>query len=41
MQFGEPVIHVHELDGGFHTEDVDTPLRAPTVRDVKGPHVEP
>jgi hypothetical protein len=41
MQFGEPVILVHELDGGFHTEDVDTPFRAPTVRDVKGPHVEP
>jgi hypothetical protein len=41
MQFGEPVIHVHELDGGYHTEDVDTPFRAPTPRDIKGPHVEP
>jgi hypothetical protein len=41
MQFGEPTIHIHELDGGCHTEDVDPPFRAPTARDVKGPHVEP
>jgi hypothetical protein len=41
MQFGEPVVHVHELDGGCHTEDIDPPFRAPTPRDVKGPHVEP
>ncbi|HKP88416.1 MAG TPA: DUF2188 domain-containing protein [Thermoleophilaceae bacterium] len=40
-QFGEPVIHVHELDGEFHTEHVKPDFRAPTPADVKGPHVEP
>jgi hypothetical protein len=40
-QFGEPAIHVHELDGECHTEHVDPDFRAPTPRDVKGPHVEP
>ncbi|MDX6704346.1 MAG: hypothetical protein QOK16_1837 [Solirubrobacteraceae bacterium] len=40
-QFGEPVIHVHELDGECHTEHVDPDFRAPTPRDVKGPYVEP
>jgi hypothetical protein len=40
-QFGEPVIHVHELDGGCHTEYVDADFRAPTPADVKGPAVEP
>jgi hypothetical protein len=40
-QFGEPVIHVHELDGGCHTEEVDPDFRAPTPADVKGPRVEP
>ena len=40
-QFGEPVIHVHHLDGERHTETVDAEHRAPTPRDVKGPVVEP
>jgi hypothetical protein len=40
-QFGEPVIHVHELDGELHTEEIDPDFRAPTPADVKGPHVEP
>jgi hypothetical protein len=40
-QFGEPLIRVHELDGGYHEEDVDPDFRAPTPADVKGPVVEP
>jgi hypothetical protein len=40
-QFGEPVIHVHELDGEFHTEYLRPDHRAPTPRDVKGPVAEP
>jgi Uncharacterized protein conserved in bacteria (DUF2188) len=40
-QFGEPLIHVHELDGGLHDVEVDPDFRAPTPADVKGPHVEP
>jgi hypothetical protein len=40
-QFGEPVIHVHELDGDCHTEHVHPDFMAPTPRDVKGPKVEP
>ena len=40
-QFGEPLIHVHELDGDCHTETVDAEVRAPTPADVKGPVVEP
>jgi hypothetical protein len=40
-QFGEPEVHVHELDGGFHTEFIDPDFRAPTPADVKGPKVEP
>ncbi len=40
-QFGEPEIHVHELDGGCHTVCVDPDYRAPTPADVKGPVVEP
>jgi hypothetical protein len=40
-QFGEPVIHIHELDSGCHSEDVDPDFRAPTPADVKGPHLEP
>jgi hypothetical protein len=40
-QFGEPTIHVHELDGDCHTEQIDPDFRAPTPADVKGPHVEP
>ena len=40
-QFGEPLIHVHELDGECHNETVDPDFRAPTPADVKGPHVEP
>jgi hypothetical protein len=39
--FGEPVIHVHELDGECHTETVDPEFRAPMPADVKGPVVEP
>lgn len=40
-QFGEPTIHVHELDGEEHDEFVDPDFVAPTPADVKGPHVEP
>ena len=40
-QFGEPAIHVHELDGGCHTVRVDPDFPAPTPADVKGPVVEP
>jgi hypothetical protein len=40
-QFGEPRIHVHELDGEDHIEEVEPEFRAPTPADVKGPHVEP
>jgi hypothetical protein len=40
-QFGEPRILVHELDGELHEEHVRPDFRAPTPRDVKGPHVEP
>ena len=40
-QFGEPLIHVHELDGECHTETVDLEFRAETPPDVKGPVVEP
>jgi len=40
-QFGEPVIHLHELDGECHTEQIDPDFRAPTPADVKGPRVEP
>ena len=40
-QFGEPLIHIHELDGECHTEPVDPDFRAPTAADVKGPAVEP
>ena len=39
--FGEPTIHVHELDGECHTEYVNSEFRALTPADVKGPHVEP
>jgi len=37
---GEPVIHVHELDGECRTVEVEPEFRAPTPADVKGPHVE-
>jgi hypothetical protein len=40
-QFGEPQIHVHELDGEEHDEFIEPDFRAPTPADVKGPHVEP
>ena len=40
-QFGEPTIHVHELDGDQHDEEVDPDYVAPTPADVKGPHLEP
>jgi hypothetical protein len=40
-QFGEPVIHVHELDGEISTLTIDPDFRAPTPADVKGPVVEP
>jgi hypothetical protein len=39
--FGEPTIHVHELDGECHTEYVNSEFRALTPSDVKGPHLEP
>ena len=40
-QFGETVIHVHELDGEMHTEEIEPDFEAPTPADVKGPKVEP
>jgi hypothetical protein len=40
-QFGEPVIHIHELDGDLRRIEVDPDFVAPTPADVKGPHVEP
>jgi hypothetical protein len=40
-QFGEAIIHVRELDGECHTEEVDPDFRAPTPADVKGPRVKP
>jgi hypothetical protein len=40
-EFGEPVIHVHHLDGRLDLAHVDPDFRAPTPADVKGPHVEP
>ena len=40
-QFGEPVIRIHELDGEEHEERIQPDFRAPTPRDVKGPHFEP
>jgi hypothetical protein len=40
-QFGEPLIHVHELDGEQRTEIIEPDFRAPTPADVKGPKVEP
>lgn len=40
-QFGEPTIHVHQLDGGEHDEFLEPDFVAPTPSDVKGPHVEP
>ena len=40
-QFGEPLIHIHGLDGECHTEPVDPDFRAPTPADVKGSAVEP
>ena len=39
--FGESLIHVHELDGDCHTEEVEPDFPAPTPADVKGPKVEP
>ncbi|MDQ6775401.1 MAG: hypothetical protein M3071_04075 [Actinomycetota bacterium] len=30
-QYGEPTIHVHELDGECHTEHVEPDFRAPTA----------
>jgi hypothetical protein len=40
-QYGEPVIHVQELDGGRHDVDVDAEFSAPTPKDVKGPVARP
>jgi hypothetical protein len=40
-QFGETVVHVHELDGGCHSESIDPDFPAPTPADVKGPVAEP
>ncbi|MEA2400249.1 MAG: hypothetical protein QOK00_652 [Thermoleophilaceae bacterium] len=40
-QFGESLIHVHELDGECHTEGVNPDFRAPTPADVKGPTAPP
>jgi hypothetical protein len=40
-QFGEPFVHIHELDGGCRTEPVDPDFRAPTPADVKGPVAQP
>ena len=40
-QFGEPVIHIHGLDGKCDTEHIEPDFRAPTPADVKGPKAEP
>jgi hypothetical protein len=40
-QFGERLIHVRELDGESHVEEVEPDFSAPTPADVKGPKVEP
>jgi hypothetical protein len=40
-QFGERVIHVHELDAEIRTVAVEPDFRAPSAADVKGPSVEP
>jgi hypothetical protein len=40
-RFGDPVIHVHELDGDSHTEQIDPDFRAHTAAEVKGPVAEP
>ncbi|MEA2366641.1 MAG: hypothetical protein QOE69_872 [Thermoleophilaceae bacterium] len=40
-QFGEPLIHVHELDGEERDVHIEPDFRAPTPADVKGPKVEP
>jgi hypothetical protein len=37
-QFGEPRIHVHELDGEEHDETVSPDFRAPTVADIYSRH---
>jgi hypothetical protein len=39
--FGEPLIHVHGLDGSCETVEVQPEFPAPTSADVPGPHVEP
>jgi hypothetical protein len=39
--FGEPLIHVHGLDGSCDTAEVEPDWPAPTSADVPGPHVEP
>jgi hypothetical protein len=41
LQFGEPTIHVYELDGEEHEEYLDPDFKTPTRRDVRGPHIEP
>jgi hypothetical protein len=40
-QFGERIVHVHELDGGHHVVEVDPDFSAPTPKDVKGPVAGP
>lgn len=40
-QFGESLIHIHELDGDERYEELEPDFDAPTPADVKGPHVEP
>jgi hypothetical protein len=40
-EFGEPVIHVHGLNGSVRLAQVEPEHRAPTPADVKGPRVEP
>jgi hypothetical protein len=40
-QFGEPIIHVHELDGECRTERIEPDFRAPTPADVIRASEEP
>jgi hypothetical protein len=40
-QFGEPTIHVYELDGEEHEEHVDPDFPAPTLRDLNRASADP
>ncbi|MEA2288320.1 MAG: hypothetical protein QOD55_317 [Solirubrobacteraceae bacterium] len=40
-RFGEPVIHVHELDGEVHDEGVPPADWLPPAAEIKRPRAEP